>query len=246
MIARVFTRLRPLRRRVQLLFKHGCYYGTNGLDRTVAKYLPQHTGFFVELGANDGLTQSNTLYLERHRGWVGILIEPIPTKAARCRVQRPRSTVIQCACTDDITATRGSLKMIDCNLMSFVKGSLATDEAEQKWVQSGEACQNVKAEEVEVSCRTLTAVLDDCGAPSHIDFLSLDVEGSELPVLRGLDLHKYRPDFILVEVLITHREQIESLLGSLYDAIKDFDGHDVLYKRKDLHRHHTLTIARSV
>ena len=41
------------------------YISINGLDRSIETYLPKNDGFFVELGANDGINQSNTYYFER-------------------------------------------------------------------------------------------------------------------------------------------------------------------------------------
>lgn len=55
------------------------------MERTLARHLPEHGGFFVEAGANDGYTQSNTYWLERFCGWEGILIEPIPALAKHAR-----------------------------------------------------------------------------------------------------------------------------------------------------------------
>ncbi|MCL4237598.1 MAG: hypothetical protein KJ047_05045 [Anaerolineae bacterium] len=55
----------------------------NALDRKLLPYLSYQAGFFVELGANDGLSQSNTYYYERWQGWRGILIEPVPELCQR-------------------------------------------------------------------------------------------------------------------------------------------------------------------
>jgi hypothetical protein len=41
------------------------YYGLNGLDEKLESYVGYDGGFFVEIGANDGVTQSNTLYFEQ-------------------------------------------------------------------------------------------------------------------------------------------------------------------------------------
>ena len=50
------------------------YFSLNDLDKKLEKYLDFDYGYFVELGANDGVNQSNTLFFERFRGWKGVLI----------------------------------------------------------------------------------------------------------------------------------------------------------------------------
>ena len=64
-------------------------YGLNGMDLRLAELLGREDGVFVEAGANDGVSQSNTLLLERSHGWSGLLIEPVPSFAERCRRNRP-------------------------------------------------------------------------------------------------------------------------------------------------------------
>lgn len=57
----------------------------NNLDRKLAKYLDFREGFFIEAGANDGYAQSNTYFLEKKRGWHGLLIEGIPELYKTCK-----------------------------------------------------------------------------------------------------------------------------------------------------------------
>ena len=56
----------------------GKYTGLDQLDRKLEKYVDYDYGYFVELGANDGVTQSNSLYFEKYRKWRGLLVEPSP------------------------------------------------------------------------------------------------------------------------------------------------------------------------
>ena len=57
-------------------------------------------GYFIELGAFDGLTQSNTAFFEKYKNWRGLLIEPSPEKFAECVINRPNSTCINETCSD--------------------------------------------------------------------------------------------------------------------------------------------------
>ena len=73
------------------------YHGLHELDRLLEKTLDYDHGFFVELGANDGETQSNTFYFEKNRNWRGVLVEPILHNYLHCRKVRSLGTKIFCA-----------------------------------------------------------------------------------------------------------------------------------------------------
>lgn len=197
------------------------------LNRKLLKYLPR-VGLFVEVGANDGIKQSNTLYLEHRLGWRGILIEPIPELYDQCSRNRPLARVFHSACSDPETAARGYIPMTECGLMSIVDGTLGGSAREMEWIHTGESLQDIKSRKLKVPCRTLSSILDECGA-TVIDFLSIDVEGHELSLLRGLDLSRHRPRFILVETIHTDRFALESLLGRSYRLVAQLTATDVLY-----------------
>lgn len=61
------------------------YFSINEIDIKIEKYLNFDNGFFVELGANDGVNQSNSLYFEKYRNWKGVLVEPIPHNYLLCK-----------------------------------------------------------------------------------------------------------------------------------------------------------------
>ena len=198
--------------------------GAEDIDRKLERHLDLDGGFFVEAGANDGVNFSNTYYLERARGWNGLLVEGIPDLYAACVRHRPGSHVANCALVapenDGSTVT-----MQYSNLQSIVEGALP-----YAHVEAGLASQNERTYEVTVPGRTLTSVLDDV-APSRFDLLVLDVEGYEDQVLRGLDLDRYTPSFALIEVLDDERRlAVEGVLGERYAEVDRLTSRpDVLY-----------------
>jgi len=74
----------------------GGYFSINQLDRQLEEYVNYDDGFFVELGANDGVSQSNSLYFELKRNWRGVLIEPSPHNFLLCKEQRSSRNHIFC------------------------------------------------------------------------------------------------------------------------------------------------------
>lgn len=196
---------------------------TDGLDTTLERHLPARPGFFVEVGAHDGFTASNTYFLERFRGWRGVLVEPIPSLYERCVRERPRSTVVNCALVGD-GHTR-EVSMVYRGPRSRVAGHAVPAAPEYDFLDWERGFT------VTVPARTLSSILDEAGA-TEIDLLVLDVEGYELEALRGLDLSRHAPALVLVETNEAASE-LEDVLGDGYELIELPTPADALYRRVD-------------
>ncbi len=146
------------------------------------------SGFFVEVGANEPKSTSMTWHLEE-TGWTGILVEPIPELyAALCR-ERPRSHVFKIAC--GAPESRGTADFVvtpDLSQSTLKRDAIA------------DPSQAARIERVQV--RTLDDLLDEAGRPT-LDFVSIDVEGAQLDVLRGFSIDRYRPRLLLIEDHLT-------------------------------------------
>lgn len=215
-------------------------FALDELDQKVLPHLPDRPGQFVEAGAHDGLTQSNTAMLEFSFGWTGLLIEPIPELAARCRLNRPAALVEQAAL---VAADFGneSIRMTYCNRSSIVEGGRGSHARDAAWL---EACRRIPDQrdiepyEVVVPARTLSSILDDRGI-SKIDFMSLDLEGYEAAALRGLEFDRHRPAMLLVEIS-NDRQEVERVVAPWYQPIAELSDHraeeppwyDVLYRAR--------------
>ncbi len=199
------------------------------MDRKLEAHLPER-GFFVEAGAADGVRESNTYFLERIRGWEGVLVEPIPSLARRCAKERPRSRVFQCALVSE-AHDDPTVEMLHGDIMSLVRGSLGDPAAEARRLEAAARWHGTKGRAVEVPARTLSSILDEVGV-GRFDFLSLDVEGYELEALRGLDLERHRPVFILVESLDADsgRAVDRHLREAGYAAVDRLSPRDRLYR----------------
>jgi FkbM family methyltransferase len=195
------------------------------------KYLgSKRNGFFIESGAYNGLRSDPTYYLEKLLGWKGILVEPLPGAYKACMKNRKRSKVYNCALVPD-GFREPTIKMMDCKLMSIVK-----EMADYKdWIKEGESVQKIISKEIEVPARTLNQILNEYfskGLASEIDLLVLDVEGYEINVLKGLDLDKYAPKNLLLEIQNDSRKtEIESYLGKRYKLVSKIGFADYFYKR---------------
>ena len=177
------------------------YYSINNLDRKIEKYLPHNNGFFVELGANDGIIQSNTLYFEKNKSWTGILIEPTPHNYLKCLSNRSDKNYIFCNACVSFEYKNYFVEIAFSNLMSSSIG-LESDildpifhaESGKKFLDSTDRVFTFGS-----VAKTLNDILFISNAPNKIDFLSLDVEGSEIEVLKGIDHNSYRFKYMCIE-----------------------------------------------
>jgi FkbM family methyltransferase len=202
----------------------------HGMDGRLDAIVDLDGGFFVEAGGHDGYTQSNTYYLERFRGWRGLLVEPMREMAAEARRNRPGARVFQCALASPETGD-GEIEVEFGDLFTMVRGMRGED---GDWVQGGLVLGWRDHRIERVPARTLSSLLDEAGV-QRIDLLSLDVEGYEAPALRGLDLARHAPTWILVEMhdLQAGRAEIGAVLGERYVEHEQLSPLDVLYRRVD-------------
>ncbi len=159
------------------------YSSQIGQDIWVNSVLGNKTnGFFIELGACDGLYNSNTLFFEKHLGWDGICIEP-----------------------NDIyfEKLKGNRKCKLSNSLVYLESGILTDFSLCE-ATSGIPDENIgpftkKEKIVKKYTSTLEEVLDSFDAPSIIDYLSLDVEGQEYNILKTFPFNKYKFRCLTVE-----------------------------------------------
>lgn len=170
------------------------FYSQCGEDKIIWP-LFKEKGFFVDIGAMDGIKFSNTYAFER-AGWQGICVEPNPNALKRCRKNR-KCTVLGYAVSDKpaenqlfYATKRGQLSSLDKELESLWRYNERRYSG--RWKFKG-------WKPVSVAVRTLTEILDTEGRTP--DLLSIDTEGNDLNVLKGLDFAKYKPRVIIIEYL---------------------------------------------
>jgi len=188
------------------------YYGQNGEDYIVHRFFKKSRGFFIEIGALDGVLFSNTLVLEKI-GWDGICIEPHPNYFGMLKINRPKSTCIKTAASD-IEGTSEFFAEPSGLFSSLIKSN--TEDPFLKVKMEG-------FRKINVQTRSMNNIIKNYGQKRKIDFLSVDVEGAELKVLKGLNLSKNRPRIMIVEANTTKSiKDISKLLFSYgyYRSIK--------------------------
>ncbi len=174
-------------------------------------------GFFVEAGAYDGRGMSVS-YVFESIGWTGLLVEAHPLLYEKCVVNRPNSTVIHAALGDDRARGQVAFTCVDLPNGPSAESFLA----ETASAGLHEPPHGTESRDVLVPYRSLDALLD--GITDRVDFVALDVEGTEEDVLRGLDIDKYRPEALLIEALTAEAA------GSVASYLAQFGFHPAMTK----------------
>ncbi len=176
------------------------------LSFLIEHFLGRRTdGVFVEVGAFDGYSWSNTSGLAS-AGWTGWYIEPVPEYAAKCRKRYQaldNITVEQLA----IGATPGEVTLTVGNALSTSNQAVLDEFLDLPWARRSFA----NSYQVDVEQMTLTTFLSDRGI-EDLNMLVVDVEGNEPAVFAGFDLERWRPTMMIVELADTHRDLVANRL----------------------------------
>jgi hypothetical protein len=144
----------------------------------------KNNGFFVEIGAGDGIRFSNTYLLEKQYGWSGILVEPSKTFYNNCLDVRKCNIVNKLVLDQKVKNIKFYEKKSGEFSHSEGFGDILASEIESEYY-----IEAVKFEELFASFSKIP----------DIDFLSIDTEGSEKVILGSIDFSKFKPRVICIE-----------------------------------------------
>lgn len=197
------------------------------LAEPLLKYLPKKNGYYVDVGANDGRSFSNTYHLDMS-GWRGILVEPILHNVFRQRELRSieRNHFIYAACVDSKYG-KEYIELKYSGLMTIAE-SISSKEG-LNWAKYGNKFLNPNefVTSIWAPAKTLNTILESCAAPYEVDFLSIDVEGAELNVLKGINFQKYKFKFVCIESELDS-EAVELLKKNGYYVIEKLGANQIL------------------
>ena len=197
-------------------------FAQNDEDLILARFFgTQKSGFFVDAGAFDGITYSNTYLLER-RGWDGLCIEPNPQSHARCTTNRT-ATCIQTALVSDPTMKTVTLRIPPMAILT----TLADDhDADIQTIHRNVGELFTGWHEESVPAMTLDKVLAYFVDNRPIDLLTIDCEWRNADVLAGCDLKRWQPRVLVVETGAGVRDMLTDYYvvlehGSNYFCVRD-------------------------
>jgi FkbM family methyltransferase len=215
------------------------YFSQLGEDCLLDRFFEfKETGYFVDVGAFDGVHLSNTYAFER-RGWSGLCVEAAPLYHARCAENRPRSRCCNVACT----AVEKGLVEFQFERSGLFSG-IGADIKAVADVYSRALLPFDGFDTVRVPSATLNGLL--AGTDVSIDFVSIDVEGTEIDVLSGFDLAHYRPRVLVIEANRAEEKQalVEHLAARGYMLARSLAwNHFFVADKEDARRLRGITVS---
>lgn len=160
-------------------------------------------GYFVEFGATNGITMSNSHLLEHHFGWQGVCAEPNPDFHER--LARERNCIISHKCVYSTTGDRMAFLCTEKAMFSRLEAINPEDHNEDS--------MRTNPNEIMVETVSLNDLLDEHNAPDEIDYMSVDTEGSELEILSAFNFEKRQVKLFTIEHNFTE------LRGHIYDLM---------------------------
>jgi len=200
------------------------YYSQFGAD----KYLNENyfhdkpSGRFIDIGAHDGITGSNTMFFEK-LGWDGICFEPMPQ--AFEKLCRNRMCLLSNKALADFN---GYADFVNIEGYSEQLSGLLENYSDEHRQRVERELSEMKQSytTIKVMCGLFNNEIPFCGA---IDILSIDTEGSESKIIKSIDFNKFHFNFIIAEFNYDDKDLINFLNLKGYTPITKL-GVDVIFK----------------
>jgi FkbM family methyltransferase len=150
-------------------------------------------GIYVDVGAHDGISINNTLYFEKCNNWTGINIEPIKNIFDKLVINRPNNINLNYAVCNNDGETEFFCNIGYTEMISGIKDTFDyrhLQRLQNENIQTGSTTEIIK-----VNTKKLETICDEYNI-SHINYLSIDVEGAEFEVIKSINFDKVFIDVI--------------------------------------------------
>jgi FkbM family methyltransferase len=205
-----------------------CSYSQEGEDIILNRIFENKAnGFYIDVGAHHPKRFSNTFFFYK-KGWSGINIDAMPGSMKLFNFQRPRDINIEQAISEkEEVLTYYSFNEPALNGFSKVISDSRNNQDNYHIISSKK-----------IKTSRLDSILNKYMTNNDIDFLSIDVEGLDFQVIRSLDLVKFQPKVILIEILCSDlksliKHEITIYLEGLGYTLYAKAVNTVIFKYKD-------------
>ena len=167
------------------------FFSQSGQDRILKNHFFKNKkkGFFVEIGAFDGVEGSNCLYFENNQAWSGIAVEPSKTQFSKLKKNRKCSVLNHAISSSEKEVEFYEVHQELAQMSGINDINYSTKDIVEKDIKS-------KINKYKLKTTTFNKIIP---FDKIIDYLSIDIEGGELEVLKTIDFTKYVIKVISVE-----------------------------------------------
>jgi len=198
------------------------YASQAGQDQVIDQiFKGKRGGTFVDIGAYDGVSGSNSLFFERARGWSGVMVEPVEMQRKRAEQQRSAPCLPYAVAAEDGTASFMAVTE------GYTQMSGLIDQYETEMLDRVRADPRHSEQMITVETRTLSAVLTEADILNP-DFISLDIEGGELAALEAFPFDQHRVKAWAIENNNSSPDIANLMRAKGYNLI-EFCGPDEIY-----------------
>ena len=174
------------------------YYSQKGQDKFVNEniFFNKTDGFFIEIGANNGINFSNTYFFEKNLNWQGICIEPYPELFEE--LKKNRNCYAENLC---IASEKKVSKFLKCYgfITEMYSGLLDNyDPRHIERINNEIEIYGGSKEIIEVKCISFNDLIEKYKI-DKIDLLSIDIEGGEEKIIKSIDFSKIYIQVIILE-----------------------------------------------
>lgn len=176
---------------IPIIMFHSQYHQDKDLEINVFK--GYKNGFFVDVGAHDGVTINNTLYFEKYNNWTGINVEPIKTVYDKLVANRPNNINLNCAVCNNDGETEFLCNVGYTEMISGIKNNF--DPRHMQRLERENQQMGSTTEMITVNTKKLETIFSEHNI-THVNYLSIDVEGAEFEVIKSINFDKVFIDVI--------------------------------------------------
>lgn len=202
-------------------------FSQNGQDSFVLDYFEyKKNGTFLDIGANNGISLSNTYILEKEYDWTGICIEPIPITFEK--LDKNRNCIkLNIGISNKNGKERFGFMEKSSKMLSGIIEDYHPKHLQRINKQLSDTNSNLT--EIEIQCYLIGDILENYSI-NKIDYMNIDTEGSELRILKTIDFEKIHIECMSIENNYNDKEQRQFIISKGYKLIGTLGGDEIFIK----------------
>jgi FkbM family methyltransferase len=205
------------------------YNSQIGQDKFIDEFFEKKEGLtFLDIGAHDGVSISNTFFLEKERNWNGICIEAQPSEFEKLKSNR------KCVCVNvAVSNYNGETDFIYVEGYANMLSGISDDYnfSHKHRIENEVRAYGGSINTIKVPVKTLQSILDEHNT-HNIDFCSIDTEGSEFNIIKSIDFDKTEIKVFIIENNYGEKNIENFLIEKGYVLYKKIEWDDVFVKQK--------------